>query len=530
MMDGFPLFGTIIGIVVIVAAVLSLLSLIANLYKTPKTNEAIVVSGSTNKTDRGLRVLTTRGGIVWPIVNKAVSISLKSHQIATECRAVSQNKIEVLLRVVATFKVGGTDEEIRKAAQRFAQQEDKIDGFVKETIEGSMRAIVGNMTVESLLSDRKKLSDELREEISESMMPQGLALDTLQIQDISDEKQYIINLGKPEEARVKQLAAVAEAEADKTARQAQIEAQKQVAISEKEYKLQQAAINEETSRREAEANAAKPIAEAEQQKNIAAAQREVELANVEVTKAKLQSEVNAKADADKYKRTVDAQAEAAAHVETAKGQATAQAEAAKGAAAAQEETARGNAEARKLNADGDAIAIQKTAEAEAKATEAKAAAAAKAIELEGAAKAAAIKAQGLAEAEAMQKKADAYKQYGQAALQSLIIEKLPAIADSVSKHLEGAKITAVNTDATDQITGLTGNVAAKVPEIVKTLTGLDIAKSLRGLAGDAADGDGDAAETVTAEVVPDATARKTTTAGHHTAGKTGTGQSHGTGK
>lgn len=451
---------TIIGVVIIVVAVLLVLSMIANLYKTPRTNEAIVVSGSTSKDDKGLRVLTTRGGIVWPIVNKAVSISLKSHQISTECRAFSHNKIGVVLRVVATFKVDGTDEGIRKAAQRFAQQEEKIDGFVKEIIEGSMRAIVGNMTVEELLADRKKLSEELRGEISNSMMPQGLALDTLQIQDISDEKQYIVNLGRPEEARVQQEAAVAEAEAQKAAQKAQIDAQKEIALSEKELKIQQAQINEETSRREAEANAAKPIAEAEQQKKIAAAQREVEMANVEVTKAKLQSEVNAKADADKYKRTVDAQAEAAAKAEAARG---------------------------------DAAAIQQTAAAEAKATEAKAQATAQAIKLEGEAKADAIKAQGLAEAEAMQKKAEAYKQYGQAALQSLIIEKLPAIADSVSKHLEGAKITAVNTDATDQVVGLTGDVAAKVPEIVKTLTGVDIAKSLRSLVNSSGDAAGEAA-------------------------------------
>ena len=451
---------TIIGVVIIVVAVLLVLSMIANLYKTPRTNEAIVVSGSTSKDDKGLRVLTTRGGIVWPIVNKAVTISLKSHQISTECRAFSHNKIGVVLRVVATFKVDGTDEGIRKAAQRFAQQEEKIDGFVKEIIEGSMRAIVGNMTVEELLADRKKLSEELRGEISDSMMPQGLALDTLQIQDISDEKQYIVNLGRPEEARVQQEAAVAEAEAQKAAQKAQIDAQKEIALSEKELKIQQAQINEETSRREAEANAAKPIAEAEQQKKIAAAQREVEMANVEVTKAKLQSEVNAKADADKYKRTVDAQAEAAAKAEAARG---------------------------------DAAAIQQTAAAEAKATEAKAQATAQAIKLEGEAKADAIKAQGLAEAEAMQKKAEAYKQYGQAALQSLIIEKLPAIADSVSKHLEGAKITAVNTDATDQVVGLTGDVAAKVPEIVKTLTGVDIAKSLRSLVNSSGDAAGEAA-------------------------------------
>lgn len=451
---------SIIGIIGGLVFLIVIACWIASRYKTPRTNEAFVVSGAVSKTDAGLKVLTSKGGFIWPIFQRYISISLQSHQIITQCEAISNDKIKIQLRVAATFKIGSSEEEIRKAAQRFAQQEDKIDPFVKETLEGSMRAIVGQMTVEQLLVDRAALAEKLREEITDSLTVQGLALDTLQIQDINDQNNYIDNLGKPQEAAIKRQAAIAEAEAQQKAQQAQIEAQKQIALSNRDLQLQQAQINEETSRRNAEAAAAKPIAEAEQQQKIADEQAKVELKNVEITKAKLLAEVNAKADAEKYKRQIEAQAEAIAA----------------------KENAAGVKEAKKLTAEGDADAMRTSADAEAAAIAAKAKANAEAIRLEGEAKAEALKAQGLAEAEAMQKKADAYREYGQAALQAIVIEKLPEIAGSISKHLEGAKITAVNADATDQVAGLTTDLAVKAQELVKTFTGLDIADSLKSIA------------------------------------------------
>lgn len=452
---------TVVYIVIgAIAFIVAVALWVSSRYKTPRTNEAFVVSGAVSKADAGLKVLTSKGGFIWPVFQRYISISLRSHQIITQCEAISNDKIKIQLRVAATFKIGSTEEEIRKAAQRFAQQEDKIDPFVKETLEGSMRAIVGQMTVESLLVDRAELAAKLREEITDSLAVQGLSLDTLQIQDINDQNNYIDNLGKPQEAAIKQKAAIAEAEAQQEAQRAQIEAQKQIALANRDLQLQQAQINEETSRRNAEAEAAKPIAEAEQQQKIADEQAKVELKNVEVTKAKLLAEVNAKADAEKYRRQTEAQAEAIAA----------------------KENAAGVKDAKKLTAEGDADAMRTSAEAEAAAITAKAKANAEAIRLEGEAKAEALKAQGLAEAEAMQKKADAYRDYGQAALQAIVIEKLPEIAGSISKHLEGAKITAVNANATDQVAGLTTDLAVKAQELVKTFTGLDIADSLKSIA------------------------------------------------
>jgi flotillin len=455
-----------IGIGVVIVAVVLLLLFLASRYMTPKVNEAIIVSGS-GKKDRegndsgGTKVLTGSGGFVMPIIQRAVSISLNAHKITTACQAISNDKIKVNLNVVAIFKVGSTDEAIRAAAQRFSGKESEIDNQVQPVLEGAMRAIVGRLSVEELLTDRLKFAEELKEEINSSISAQGLDLDTLQIQEISDENGYIDNLGRPQEAAVQQAAEIAQANAMQNSKQAQIEAQKKVALANKDLALQQATINEETSKRQAEADAAGPIAKAEQEKSIVAAQQKIELAQVDVQKAKLQGTVNAQADADKYKRQVDAEADANAR----------------------QEAARGNAEALKLQAAAEAEATLTRAKAEAEAARLKAEANAIAITKEGEATAEALKAKGVAEAESMKAKADSYDKYGQAAIIDAVLAALPSIAGEIAKPLAGAKITAVNADASDQTASLVTDIAAKAPEYINSFTGLDIADSIRKMAG-----------------------------------------------
>lgn len=440
-----------IGVAAIGVIVFLLVWFLVSRYKTPTINEAYIISGSTSRDSEGnksVRVLRSRGGFVWPIFNRVVSISLRSHQISTECEAISKDKIKIKLKVVTTFKVNDTEEDIRLAGQRFSKQEQLMEPYVKEIIEGSMRSIVGGLSVESLLSDRVEFTKQVRTEVADSIEIQGLRLDTLQVQDISDQTGYIDALGAPQEASVKRDAAIAEANAKQEAQKAQISADKVIAQSQKDLALQQASIKAETGKADVNADAVKNLEQQAQNRKIAEAEALAEAENVKLQRVRLESEVNTKADAEKYRRRTEAEAQA---------------------------------EVTKQNAAADAESTRLSAEASAKA-----------IKLEGNAKAAAVRAQGLAEAEAMNKKAEAYRKYGQAALQSLIIEKLPELASAISKPLEGAKITSVGTDAQDRTSGLVTDLAAKLPTLVNTLTGVDLAGSLRKLANGKADADAEA--------------------------------------
>lgn len=471
------MFDTIIPIIIIAVAVIAVIAFLASRYVVPEAGEAIVISGSEVKEgSKGSRnkVLTQRGAFVIPIVQRMVRISLKSRQVTVDCDAYSQDKITLHLQVVATYKVGSTAAQICEASERFAEvKPDVVNGQIQNIIEGAMREIVGEMTVVDLIGDRQKFRDSLMNVINDSLSKMGLDLDNLSIKEISDSNGYIRNLGRPQESEVARKADVAEAENSRQSAEAKIAAQLAIEQKNKDFKIQKAQIDEEVAKQQAVADSAKTIADAQQQQLVQKEEQKVEVANVEVTRAKLTGDVNAKADADKYRRTVEAQADAAARAEVAKGEAE-----------ARRIQAEADAAAKKVQAEADAEVTRQTQQAAADGYLANETAKAQAIKLNGQAEAEAIQAKGSAEAEAMRKKATAYELYGQAALASEIIKILPSIAEYIAKPLATAKFTAINSDANDQITSLTSSVASKVPETITALTGIDLVQTLKGFQKD----------------------------------------------
>ena len=108
---------------------------------------------------------------------------------------------------------------------------------------------------------------------------------------------------------------------------------------------------------------------------------------------------------------------------------------------------------------------------------------AEAVALKGEAEAFAIEARAKAEAEQMAKKADAWNEYGKAAMVDMMLEKMPMIAAEVSAPLSRAnKITMVSDGSGDigaaKMTNEVMSIMAEVPKMVAGLTGVDIRKAL----------------------------------------------------
>ena len=138
---------------------------------------------------------------------------LSSRHIPVAVRgAVTLRGVKAHLEGVAIVKVGGSEDSIRAAAQRFLMQQDGIVGFTQEVLSGALRAIVGRMSVEDIIRDRAAFAGQVAEEAEASLSGQGLVLDAFQIQDISTEGSYLEDLGRPEAARAKQEADIAEAD------------------------------------------------------------------------------------------------------------------------------------------------------------------------------------------------------------------------------------------------------------------------------------------------------------------------------
>ncbi|NQX28416.1 flotillin family protein [Microbacteriaceae bacterium VKM Ac-2854] len=458
----------------IVIVLIALLSFIASRIRRVPPNEALVIvgrgAGPQTTEDGGQRVVIGGRTFIWPVLQQGFAISLEQRQIAITVEGVDKNRIKIAIKASINFKVNGTEEGVRRAAQRFLAQQATLTETIKESLEGSLRSIVGDLPIEQIISDRKSLSDRVVSETKADLAEQGLQVDLLNISDISTPgSDYLANLGRAEAARARQVAEVSEAEAARAAEFARIEAAEQIVEREKAFSLRKASIKAETDKANAEADAAGKLAQAEQEKLIAVLERDALTEQALVTEERLDIEVKKPAEAKAY-----------AEVQ----QANANRDSAKAATEADAFKRTKIAEANKIaslqDAEASAAAVRLAGDADRDRQVAQAAG----IKAQGEAKAAAIQAEGLAEATATDAKAEALKKYGDAALAQEIISRLPEIVRAAAEPISNIeKLTVISTDGASAVTKSVGQVLGEGTEVVKSLTGLDLPTLLSSFAG-----------------------------------------------
>ncbi|WP_111765724.1 SPFH domain-containing protein [Nakamurella deserti] len=489
-----PVIIAVIGsAVLIVLVVLLILSRI----KVAGPNQAFLVTGAKGRsttnaagqvsTDMsGQKVVMGASVFVLPVVQKLHKIDLSSRRIPVGIRgAVSKLGVKCDLEGVAIVKVGGSQDSIRAAAQRFLNQQSGIDVFTSEVLSGALRSIVGRLSIEEIIRDRAAFASAVAEEAEASLTGQGLVLDTFQLQDIAAEGSYLADLGRPEAARVVKEAAIAEARAQQAAQQESLLAQEAIAISQRQLSLKQAEINAEIDAAKAAAAAAGPIAKAAQDQRVLQEQEKVAQATSALTERQLDTQVRRPADADRYR--IEQQAEGSKNAVIAKAEADRQATIAGAQAAAEQARLSGEGERARRSALADAEAIEGAKKGEAEQRRRTSIAAA--VEAEGAADASAILARGTAEAEAMDKRAKAFATYGEAAVLDLLVKVLPEIVRSASEPL--ANVDKISIISTEGASDLSKTVAANVAlglEMSSDLTGVDIRALLGKLGGQAGTG------------------------------------------
>lgn len=466
-MDLSPL---VIGVLGGVALLLLVIMLVVSRVKVAGPNEAFIITGRKGKPVRnpetgeishdmsGQKVVMGASVFVLPFVQKLHVMDLSSRRISVGVRgAVSAQGIKCDLDGVAIVKVGGSEDLIRAGAQRFMDQQQGIDTFTQEVLSGSLRAIVGRLTVDEIIKDRAAFASAVAEEAETSLTNQGLALDTFQLQDIQTEGNYIIDIGRPEAARVEMEAAIAEAKARQAAEEERLKAEEQIAIAERTLALKQAEIQSETDAARARADAAGPIAKAAQDQEVLTAQELVAERQAMLTDRRLDTEVRKPADADRYRVEQDAEAR--------KNAAVFKADADRQAAIA---AAQAGAERARLEGDGERSRREAIAAA---------------VEREGTAEAAATLAKGQAEAEAMEKRADAFQQYGDAAVLDLVVGVLPELVRAAAEPVSAIdKMTVISTDGASSVTKSVAQNLEQGLEIGSDLTGLDLRALLTRLA------------------------------------------------
>ncbi|MBD9732759.1 flotillin family protein [Streptomyces sp. H28] len=451
-----PVLIAVIGVVVL----LVLLALVVvTRYKVAGPSEAFIVTGRRGKkstdpetgrifTDNsGQKVVVGGGVFVVPFVQQKFTLDLSSRHIPVAVRgAVTLRGVKANLEGVAIVKVGGTEDSIRAAAQRFLMQQNGIVGFTQEVLSGALRSIVGRMSVEDIIRDRAAFAGQVAEEAEASLSGQGLVLDAFQIQDITTEGSYLEDLGRPEAARAKQEADIAEAVARRASEQARLKAEEEIAIAQRTFALKQAEIKAETDEAAARAGAAGPLAEAARQQEVLQEQEKVATRQAALTDRELDTKVRKPADAARYQAEQEAEARRIALVKEAE------------------------ADAERARLTGEGQKAQRAALAEA-------------VRIEGEADAAAIAAKGAAEADAMHKKADAFERYGDAAVLQMLVEVLPQVVAKAAEPLSAVeKMTVISTDGAGKLPRAVADNVAQGMELLSSTTGVDLAQLLSGLA------------------------------------------------
>ena len=473
-------------------------------FHTVGPNQALIVSGGS--VQPRLKV----GGriFVLPILQKAQLLSLEvmTLQVNT-ARVYTKEGVSVSVDGIAQVKVGRSEDAIRTSAEQFLGKSVRdISEIALQTLEGQQRAILGTMTVEDIYRDRVAFAEQVRDVAATDMTNMGLEIVSFSIRDIQDEQGYLEALGIRRTAEVKRDAAIGEAQAERDAgiKEAQAEQQRQaarfaadtaIAESERDFQTEKASYDRQVNARRAEAELAYSLQEAKTRQNI----REEEL-QVEVVERQKQIQIQQQ-EIIRRERELDATVRRPAEAERDQLELIAEGH-------RRRTRVESEAERYKLEtvAEGERTRIIAEAQADAESVRLRGQADADAIRARGEAEADATKAQGLAEAQAMNKKADAWKEYGQAAMIQQLFESLPEVASAVAQPLAKTDSIVVISNGSDsgsgagasKVTQDVSSTIAQLPALVQSLTGVDLISSLKNLPGivsDVSDRNGDAAST-----------------------------------
>jgi flotillin len=448
----------IVGLLILV--LLFLFSFLARLYRKAGPHEALVVYGF-----RGKRVITGRGTVVLPMIENCrdLSLELMSFDVAPQQDLYTKQGVAVTVEAVAQIKVKSDTESIWTAAEQFLTKTDQErEGLIRLVMEGHLRGIIGQLTVEEIVKQPEMVGDRMRATCADDMNKMGLEVISFTIKEVRDKNEYITNMGKPDVARIKRDADVATAEA------------------ERDTAIRRAVATREAAVAKAQADQERVLAETLSMAKQAEAQRDLEVKKaqyLEVTK-KQQAQADKAYDiqANVMQQQVIAESVRVQQVEK-EGQVKVQ-------------------EAEINRREKELIAtVLKQAEIERQRIETLAMAEKQRLMSEAEGKAASIRGQGEAEAEiifkkgeaeakAMNVKAEAYQEYNQAAVIDKLLTGMPEIVRALASPLANVdKITVVSTGNGDaaglnKVTGDLTKMAAQVPALFETLSGMDLRELL----------------------------------------------------
>jgi flotillin len=452
--------GTWIILGLMALTLLLILVMLAKMFRKAGPNEALIVYGF-----RGTRIVKGHGTIIFPMVEscRELSLELMSFDVAPQQDLYTKQGVAVTVEAVAQIKVKSDRESIETAAEQFlTKTPPQREGLIRLVMEGHLRGIIGQLTVEEIVKQPEMVADRMRSTCADDMNKMGLEVVSFTIKEVRDKNDYITNMGRPDVARIKRDADVATAEA------------------ERDTAIKRAVATREAAVAKAQADQERVLAETLSLAKQAESQRDMEVKKA----AYLEAVKKQQAQADK-----------AYEIQTNIMQQQVVTEAVRIQQVEKEQQIKVQ-EAEIQRREKELVAtVLKQAEAERQRIETLAGAERQRLTLEAEGRGAAVRAQGEAEAEiifkkgeaeakALNVKAEAYQEWNQAAVVDRLIAGLPEVVRALSEPLSKVdKITIVSTGNGDaagayKVTGDVTKMAAQVPALFEALSGMKISDLL----------------------------------------------------
>jgi flotillin len=441
------------------------MGIMAKMFRKAGPNEALIVYGF-----RGPRVIKGHGTVIFPMVEncRELSLELMSFDVAPQQDLYTKQGVAVTVEAVAQIKVRSDQESILTAAEQFlSKTPQQREGLIRLVMEGHLRGIIGQLTVEQIVKEPEMVGDRMRATCADDISKMGLEVVSFTIKEVRDKNEYITNMGRPDIVRIKRDADVAAAEAERDTAIRRANALRESAVAkaaadqervlaetlslakqaeaQRDLDIQKAQFTEQSRRQEAQADKAYEI-----QTNIMQQQVTTEQVKIQQIEKEQQIKVQ-EAEILRHEKELIATVLKGAEIERQRIEALASAEKMRLA----------------TEAEGRAAAIRTQGEAEA----------------------AIIFQKGEAEAKAMNVKAEAYQEWNQAAVVDRLITNMADVVRAMAEPLSKVdKITIVSTGndsaaGANKLTGDITKIAAQVPALFEALSGMDMRELMSNIKG-----------------------------------------------
>jgi len=431
-----------------VLALILMMGILARMYRKAGPNEALVVFGF-----RGPRVIKGHGTVIFPMVEncRELSLELMSFDVAPQQDLYTKQGVAVTVEAVAQIKVRSDQQSILTAAEQFlTKTPPQREGLIRLVMEGHLRGIIGQLTVEQIVKEPEMVGDRMRATCADDMSKMGLEVISFTIKEVRDKNEYITNIRRDadvataeaerdtaiQRANALRESAVAKAQADQDRVIAETASQARQAEAQRDLDIKKAQFAEQSRRQQAQADKAYEL-----QTNVM--QQQVMTEQVKVQQVEKEGQIKVQeAEILRHEKELIATVLKGAEIERQRIENLA------------------NAEKSRL-----------TTEAEGRAA---------AIRTQGEAEASIIFQKGEAEAKAMNVKAEAYQEWNQAAVVDKLLTNMADVVRAMAEPLAKVdRITIVSTGndtaaGASKITGDMTRIAAQVPALFEALSGMDI--------------------------------------------------------